>query len=414
MQNLVHYCQKKKDLSKNSSKINDALSPHETDILDPKPAPSCSTLDQSNENQVKNDTPIPNNEQNLHIRIDSFPIDGDVHFPTDYSLLRDCTKEIQRLAKIFAGTSQHLTLPKGLQKMKDSFSKVKSRFIGMCKIKYYKKQPEKTKEICTQYLDVIEHFVNYGNILFKAIEVEILITSKSTKLLKLKRLRERLSEVLDYTFRLSNQLSRRVLSGETIPQDEKIFSIYEPHVEWINKGRTDGSINIGNVLAIATNEAHFIIIYKIYTKSTDVKELKPILDKIKATYPEYKITGLDSDKGFYSSENVKYAKSLGIKNVVIPKKGKLKAAEKELEGSEIFKYYRKKHAVIESNINMLQHHGLNRCLDHGIEGLKRAVGCSVISYNLHRLGNFIIQQDEKHEKELLARKKRYQVTKKAV
>ena len=50
------------------------------------------------------------------------------------------------------------------------------------------------------------------------------------------------------------------------------------------------------LLAIATNEAHFIIIYKIYTAygSTDVKELKPILDKIaRVTYGrEYKITGL--------------------------------------------------------------------------------------------------------------------------
>ena len=231
---------------------------------------------------------------------------------------------------------------------------------------------------------------------------------------QLTNLQQRIAEVLGYTFKLSNQLSRRVLSGETIPQKEKIFSIYEPHVEWINKGRTDGSVNIGNILSIATNEAHFIVIYKLYINSSDVKQLKPIIDKTIATYPKFKLTGCDSDKGYYSLANVEYLKSLGIENVIIPKKGKLSAAEKEVESSEVFRYYRKKHAVIESNINMLQHHGLNRCLDHGIEGLERAIGCSVIAYNLHRLGNFIIEKDEKHEKELFDRRKRYQETKKAV
>ena len=36
---------------------------------------------------------------------------------------------------------------------------------------------------------------------------------------------------------------------------------------------------------------------------------------------------------------------------------------------------------------MLEHHGLNRCMDKGLHGCKRYAGLSVLAYNLHILGN---------------------------
>ena len=34
-----------------------------------------------------------------------------------------------------------------------------------------------------------------------------------------------------------DQIRRRVIQGQTIPHDEKVFSIFEPHTEWISKGK---------------------------------------------------------------------------------------------------------------------------------------------------------------------------------
>ena len=41
---------------------------------------------------------------------------------------------------------------------------------------------------------------------------------------------------------------------------------------------------------------------------------------------------------------------------------------------------------MESDINSLEHHGLNRCLDVGWSGYQRYVGYGVLSYNLHVIG----------------------------
>ena len=44
-------------------------------------------------------------------------------------------------------------------------------------------------------------------------------------------------EYLGYAHLLRDQVERRVLKGETIPHDEKIFSVFEPHTRWISKGK---------------------------------------------------------------------------------------------------------------------------------------------------------------------------------
>ncbi len=47
------------------------------------------------------------------------------------------------------------------------------------------------------------------------------------------------------------------------------------------------------------------------------------------------------------------------------------------------------HQGVESNINQLEYHGLDKCPDKGEENFKKYVSLAVLSYNLHRLGNLI-------------------------
>ena len=42
-----------------------------------------------------------------------------------------------------------------------------------------------------------------------------------------------------------DQIDRRLLKGETIPQNEKVFSIFEPHTRWISKGKAGCPVELG-------------------------------------------------------------------------------------------------------------------------------------------------------------------------
>ncbi|MEJ7684791.1 MAG: hypothetical protein WKG06_44495 [Segetibacter sp.] len=75
--------------------------------------------------------------------------------------------------------------------------------------------------------------------------------------------------------------------------------------------------------------------------------------------------------------------------MILPKRGRHNKEDKERESNPAFKKLRNAHSAVESSINMLEHHGLNRCMDKGLRGYKRCVGLSVLAYNLHILGNVL-------------------------
>ena len=79
--------------------------------------------------------------------------------------------------------------------------------------------------------------------------------------------------------------------------------------------------------------------------------------------------------------------------MVLPKKGRLNKAEYQREHSSSFKVLRRQHAMIESDINCLEHHGLNRCPDKGLPNFKNYTSIGILAYNLHKLGNILLAQD---------------------
>ena len=82
----------------------------------------------------------------------------------------------------------------------------------------------------------------------------------------------------------------------------------------------------------------------------------------------------------------------------MPKKGRLSAQDQTIEKSEEFVEARRKHSAVESSINALENHGLDRCLDHGLHGFKRYVALSVLARNLQILGHLIQQKELKRQK----------------
>ena len=99
------------------------------------------------------------------------------------------------------------------------------------------------------------------------------------------------------------------------------------------------------------------------------------------------------DKGFWRKTTFADLSKL-ISKVIMPKKGRLNKEEYEREHSMGFKKRRRRHAAIESDINCLEHHGLSRCPDKGKDHFRRYAALGIFAYNLHRIGNFLIEKDK--------------------
>jgi len=97
------------------------------------------------------------------------------------------------------------------------------------------------------------------------------------------------------------------------------------------------------------------------------------------------------DKGFSRQED-RQLLELYIGQVIMPKRGRRTEQEEQRESRRSFQALRHRHHAIESNINCLEHHGLNRCPDKGLRGYKRYVGLGVLAYNLHKIGSELLRQ----------------------
>jgi hypothetical protein len=97
------------------------------------------------------------------------------------------------------------------------------------------------------------------------------------------------------------------------------------------------------------------------------------------------------DKGFHSPANQKELREQ-LDFLVLPKKGKLSQTDKDREYSEDFIKARHQHSAVESAINALEVHGLDKCPDHGIHGFQRYVAIAILARNIQQLGVKLKQQ----------------------
>lgn len=262
------------------------------------------------------------------------------------------------------------------------------RLISKIKKSTKSNNEEKLKNAYVEYVDIVQNLVN------KLVVVLAKIDKDVPKSVILSTQLTEINKYLNYAKLFINQIVSRVVNKEVIPHSEKIFSIFEPHTQWISKGKAGVMVEFGIPVAIMKDQHGYILTHEIMQGISDVDVAVPMLKKALLLYPLIKSCSFD--KGFWSKEN---RRAIGeLVTPIMPKKGKLNKAETEEQNNPKFIELRKKHSAVESAINGLNHTGLNKCYDHGIEGFERCVALSVFTRNILTLGNQVKSINEKKKR----------------
>lgn len=328
---------------------------------------------------------LKKNALDLSGRCDSFVVKTDIHFPTDINLLFDAIrktiKECARLCQEQNFTdwrqSGHniKTFKKQyriIQKLKHSTSKNEEKRQA---------RDEATKKAHQCYLDQAEAFL-----------VRVRATRERLSALPgfLPKSLDDLNGYLVHVVRQIDQIRRRVIHGEVIPHGEKVFSIFEPHTEWISKGKAGVPVELGLRVCVLEDRNRFILHHRVMAQETDDQVACAMVKGAKERFPCLSLCSFD--KGFHSPGNQQNLKA-ELTTVVLPKKGRLSVADKERESAQEFVTARQQHSAVESAINALGVHGLDLCRDHGLDGFKRYVALAVVARNIQRLGAVVRNLD---------------------
>jgi hypothetical protein len=325
-----------------------------------------------------------NDQEKLKARCDSFVVETNVHFPTDINLLWDALRKTIQISAQFCTfydltqwrQSRHLlrTIKKNyrfIQKLKHSTSKDE--------VKRQAKQDE-IKEAHRVYIEQAQGFVQRVRATSRLLKNDHGVTSNQLT---------ELQGYLIHAERQINQIRRRVLQGETIPHEEKVFSLFQPHTEWISKGKAGVPVELGLRVCVVEDSYRFILHHQVMEKTTDDQIAVSIVKDSQSRFPA--LNTISMDKGFHSPNNqIQLKERLDL--VILPKKGRLSEADKVRESDVEFVQLRRQHSAVESAINALEVHGLDKCPDQGIDGFKRYVALAIVARNIQRLGVVVREQ----------------------
>ena len=334
--------------------------------------------------------PDPAVTETLRGRCDSFVVETNVEYPTDTRWLFEALRKVIELlipscrrheVEEWVGLDDRQRLKqlwRRLQKLKASTSKDEA------------KQAARHQEIIEAhqaYLDCARQVVERAERTVAELEKKDGIDK--SKILKIK-------EFIEHARRQIEQTDRRVLQGQTIPHSQKVFSIFKPYTEWINKGKAGVPVELGVMIGIVEDQHHFILHHRVMAQEVDVDVAVLIIQETKHRFPT--LSSCSFDQGFHSPSNQRELSGL-LETVILPKKGRLSKKDQERQQEAVFVEGRRQHAAVESAINALEVHGLDRCPDQGFPAFKRYVALAVVARNLQILGRYIQQQERDIEKE---------------
>jgi transposase, IS5 family len=190
-----------------------------------------------------------------------------------------------------------------------------------------------------------------------------------------------LKNAIELTARVIQQDQAR-WAGQKVPR--KIYSLHEPHVAGIRKGKRNVRTEFGTKVALAVEPSGFIVGHQVYDKNiADVKTLKPMIE-LSETRNQRPLEELAGDRGMHHRESDRAEVGTAhIPRVSIPTLGKKPA---RAAGKSWFRRLQKFRARQEPVIGHLkQDHGMGRCRYKGLEGDRINVSLCALAWNLKKM-----------------------------
>ena len=317
------------------------------------------------------------------LRLDTTACETNIHYPTDSGLLYDTYRVFDRLIKkarkidpSLAATGRRLHI----KAAKRHYTRI-SRAAGK------NTKTERLKPSYEALLSLVEGILTLGEEVIRALrerfEHRSFDPDTASASLQLMNVLEELEHYHALGSKVVDQTRRRVVDGEKVPNEEKIFSIFEPHTELLKRGKAGKPIEFGHMVLFAQTQEKFITDFEVYEeKPVEHTLVDGVVERHVELFGATPAT-LAADKGFYESPGQLESLRQEIEVVAIGKKGKRTAEEEALEHSLAFKLGQAFRSGIEGTISYVKRClRLYRCFAKGWQHYAATVSATIVAHNL--------------------------------
>ena len=300
-------------------------------------------------------------------RMDTTAYETHIHYPTDSSLLWDSFRTLARLLRTILKDLPQLELHHRFHEQK---IKKLATYIARNASAKSKATKRKVRQKYAQLIQRVRWIYSIGQTVYDWVcQTDYDVA--------------RLGHYLPLVHRIVDQADRRVLQGQTVAADEKLYSLFESHTELIKRGKAGKPIEFGHKILIVQTAEKYIHHYQVMERQLADKDLLiPAIEAHKDLFGHYPQV-LSTDKGFYESMQQIADLEDKIPVVSIAKKGRRTQAERDRETSEAFVDGQRFRAGSEGSISVLkQAFKLGRCFFKGFKNYAASVGFAVLCHNL--------------------------------
>ena len=323
-------------------------------------------------------------EDGSQLRVDTTVVETNIHYPTDATLLWDSVRVITRLVrelgeKLPTGVTGFTNRTRSARRRMQEIQRMTPRQRRDQQLPKYRQLLRVTEQVVANARAVVEKTDGVS----QAIDpIDRLIID---------HLRQQIRHFCELAELVVDQTRRRVVEGETVPSQQKLYSIFEPHTDLIKRGKAQKPVEFGHKVFLAESAQGLITDYRVLDGNpSDEDHVPASLEQHRQIFsrpPEL----YSGDRGFYSQNNVKRCEQAGVTEVCIPQRGGKKTADRELyEKRPAFRKGQRFRAGIEGTISVLfRGRGMKRCPARGRQRFEVFVGAAVLTNNLMRIAELL-------------------------
>ena len=310
--------------------------------------------------------------------LDSTCLKANIHFPTDWVLLRDGVRTLMKATRLIreAGLRGRMEAPEEFLRRMHRLSIAMSQQARRCGGKQGRKRVLRQMK---QLVGIVRaHARRHRDLLDQQWEQTQWTRAQAEQILR------RIDGVLELLPRAQKQAHERIIGGRPVANDEKILSLYDLDVRVIVRGKAGAEVEFGNTVLLGENRQGLILDFQFYPESAPADSqllFESLLRVWEGTGRPVK--AVVTDRGFASASNSRTLKEGQTFDGLCPRQpAELSQRMKEKK----FARLQRRRAQTEGRIGLLKQCFLGRPMRaQGAEHRKLALAWGVLTHNLWML-----------------------------
>lgn len=241
----------------------------------------------------------------------------DIHYPTDWILLRDATRTIMKSIVTIRshGLKHRMPVPEQFIAQMNAqcmaMSGASRRGRGGDKKKSRKATLRTMKDISGK---VRKHGQRYRDLLAKSWGDTDLSEREAQRII------ERINNILEQLPAAIHQAHERIIGERVVPNDSKILNLYQPHAQVYVRGKSGADAEFGLQMLLSESAEGLIVDCQLLQKVTnDSALLMPAITRMRQEFGDQVAGTVVTDRGFSSAANDAALEKASVTNATLPR-----------------------------------------------------------------------------------------------